>query len=260
MVVPPNHNEITCRCGKAHCDQCGITEMPEMNEDQRRDYIRLCERAAQNNMIYDHNNYGYNDIEGMLDVLDQLTNLDLNSVPSDVISNAIENKIYNFEDLYGPNKNYLVAEVDIENIDPNQNQNDGIHVPPHVALRFDRQHIQVIPHMCIVCRNPTDNHIGDACENGCAYYCHDECAARWIITRFDNPHPYCMICGSNHAVNQLPYVMSDNAFIHVASDMVEHGQLDLNQLGPQIIAYMNFRGVNVQDLAGGGQVVDNANM
>jgi hypothetical protein len=127
-------------------------------------------------------------------------------------------------------------------------QQREIHLDPDVRARLQMMHIRIRQNECVVCRQPTNEFIEDGCDSGCGYYCHDICAARWIVARFDNPQPYCMVCGVYHTLNQIPQVMSDQGFIDAARERVVDGLLDPNNLGQQFHDYLNYRGIGVNQI------------
>ena len=143
---------------------------------------------------------------------------------------------------------FVPAEQEHDGGENPNNQDLDIHLLPEVLVRLAMMHIRIERGVCAICRLPTNNYIQDGCESGCRYYCHDNCAARWIIGCFDHPRPYCMICAVDHATNQIPRVMSDNGFIHVTRQMILDGLLDANNLGPQFMDYLDFRQIGVNQI------------
>ena len=239
-------------------------------EERIRAEHNLRIRSAQNNMVYDPTHF-IDRVQS--DIFRKRTDPDFFSEWIAVLIDTIRTnrtslqiqmemehrrKTYHPESIclvdYAYRAGVIIADHfnDLENRDPdNRGDHQGqrrIHLHPAVQENLDRIHIRIRENTCVVCRLPTNEFIENACENNCGYYCHDLCAARWIVARFDHPRPYCMICGADHAVNQIPLVTSDQAFILAARERVAGGFLDLNNLGPQFLNYLDFRGIGLNQL------------
>lgn len=220
------------KCDKYPCSGCArcMRGAEEEEEDPRGpEYVILYERAERNNQLYDPDFW----INQTLDNINQgMTNLQINA-NQNVDPNADQNADQNADLNANPNAN------------PNQSE---VYIPPRVAAQFDQSRIQILPNVCAVCRNDCNNRITDVCDNSCAYYCCDECAGRWIVSRLGNPHPYCMICGSEYGINQVSRVVTDNGFVNVVHLMINDGLLDPNNLSAQFFDYVNYRNLNMWQL------------
>jgi hypothetical protein len=137
---------------------------------------------------------------------------------------------------------------DQNNDNDENNQHDGINIPNALVDIFHAQGVRIHPNICVVCRLHTNNLIQNSCDNECGYYCCDNCAGRWVAQRLSDSYPYCMVCGSIHAINQLPNVVSDFGFIIAVQFMMRHNIIDIYNLSQAFTDYMNFRRIGMDDL------------
>jgi hypothetical protein len=251
------------------------------NDTSLTEYEELCVKAAKNNMTYDSDhfhtqyekdchrlekdpNYFAPWIEAAIEAKEQkltdkssdyyrIRSLAQLSVFNDAMDTAYCRR--NYADI--PNKPLKPLEpLELFEHEGGGNGNNAgnhmngreIRLDPEVRVRLERVNIRIRNEICIVCHQATNEFIEHGCNSDCAYYCHDECAARWIAARFDNPRPYCMVCGVDHTLNQIPRIMTDNGFVNAVRLMVQGNFLDLNNLGPQFLEYMDYRGIEFQQL------------
>lgn len=118
-------------------------------------------------------------------------------------------------------------------------------IRPDIRTRLECINVRIVENICVICQNHTDNYVQDSCNSNCGYYCHDKCAGRWIATRFDNYRPYCMVCGINHQIEQIPFVVTNDGLIQASLEMAQEELLDLNNLGPQFLEYLEYRGIEI---------------
>lgn len=141
------------------------------------------------------------------------------------------------------NPSCVIMEDGFDELLDGTDNSDGVRLEQHIIDMFAKLNLHIQNNICVICRTNTDNFIQNSCASNCAYYCHDVCAGRWILSRFGNPHPYCMVCGREHNMNDLPNVITDAGFVQVVQMMILNNTMSQADMGEQFMNYIAFRGI-----------------